>query len=100
VQSTDTFHKVKAKLPPELSGKVTRINVRIPAVLGCYTTMGWLVKVADKPTTVDAPKAPETAAPAAGNSVAPAVPNGIVPPPASETPVLKNQQNIQNAVSP
>jgi hypothetical protein len=103
VQSTDTFHKVKAKLPPELSGKVTRINVRIPAVLGCYTTMGWLVKVANKPTTVDAPKEPETAVPAADNAVAPvapAVPNGIVPPSGSETPVLKNQQNIQNAVSP
>lgn len=99
VQSSDTFHKVKAKLPPTLTGKVIRINARIPAVLGCYTTIGWLVKVAGT-EVVEESKAPESAMPATDNSVAPAVPNGIVPPPASETPVLKNQQNIQNAVSP
>jgi hypothetical protein len=99
VESSDTFHKIKAKLPPALTGKVVRINVRIPAVLGCYTTMGWLIKVAGA-SEVGAPKAPETAVPAPNNPVAPAVQNGIEPPPASETPVLQNHQNIQNAVSP
>lgn len=78
-----------------------RINARIPAVLGCYTTIGWLVKVADNATTgVDAPKEPETEASAPTTPVAPAAPNGIVQPADSATPVLQNQQNIQNAVSP
>ena len=99
VESKETFHKVKAKLPPTLTGKVVRVNARIPAVLGCYTTIGWLVKVAGTPA-VEAPKAPETAIPATNNPVAPAVQNGVVPPPDSETPKLQNQQNIQNAVSP
>lgn len=51
VKSSETFHKVNAKLPPELTGQHVRINARIPAVLGCYTTIGWLVKVADKTST-------------------------------------------------
>ncbi|NOS76111.1 MAG: hypothetical protein HOP36_16565 [Methyloglobulus sp.] len=99
VQSSETFHKVKAKLPPTLTGKVVRINARIPAVLGCYTTIGWLVKVAGT-SAVDAPKEPETAVSAPTNPVAPAAQNGIVQPADSATPVLQNQQNIQNAVSP
>jgi hypothetical protein len=100
VQSNETFHKVKSKLPPALTGKVVRINARIPAVLGCYTTIGWLVKVADNATAVDAPKEPEAAVSAPTTPVAPTAPNGIVQPADSATPVLQNQQNIQNAVSP
>lgn len=49
VESSETFHKIKAKLPPEFNGKFVRLNARIPAVLGCYTTIGWLIKVTDKP---------------------------------------------------
>lgn len=97
VESTDTFHKVKAKLPAAVTGKVIRINVRIPALLGCYTSMGWLIKVAGAPA-VEASKS--SATPAATDSVAPAVQGGVVSPPASSTPILQNQQNIQNAVSP
>lgn len=63
VQSSETFHKVKAKLPTEFTGKAVRISARIPALLGCYTTVGWLVKVADKAAPVDAPKPAEATTP-------------------------------------
>lgn len=62
VQSTDTYHKVKAKLLPEFTGHAVRISVRIPALLECYTTMGWLVKVADKAKALES-LAPATASP-------------------------------------
>lgn len=83
VESNDNYHKVKGKLPPELTGKFVRLNARVPAVLGCYTTIGWLIKVADKAKTPDAatpeatrvPQSVETGAKAAipsGEAVAPA----------------------------
>ncbi len=56
VQSTETYHKVKAKLPPEFTGHAVRINARIPAILGCYSTVGWLIKVADSPNKADGAK--------------------------------------------
>lgn len=80
VFSSETFHKVKAKLPPALTGKAVRINARIPAILGCYSTIGWLIKVADKPKVDEAPKSPETAVPAGNNVGAPAVQDGATPP--------------------
>lgn len=49
VKSSETFHKINAKLLPEFTGQAVRISARIPAVLECYSTMGWLIKVADKP---------------------------------------------------
>lgn len=55
VESSETFHRVKSKLPAEFTGKYVRLSVRIPAVLGCYTTQGWLLKVADKPDAAPAP---------------------------------------------
>ncbi|MBM4208754.1 MAG: hypothetical protein FJ190_12430 [Gammaproteobacteria bacterium] len=65
VKSNETFHKITAKLIPEYTGQTVRISTRIPALLDCYSTMGWLVKVADKP---QAPVAPAgTAAPAEAN---------------------------------
>jgi hypothetical protein len=64
VKSTDTFHKVNAKLPAEFTGKFIRMNARIPAVLGCYSTIGWLIKVADKPKDAAAPSAEPSVSPA------------------------------------
>jgi hypothetical protein len=61
VQSTETFHKVKAKLLPEFTGETIRISARIPALLECYSTTGWLVKVAEKPGAVETPKQAEPA---------------------------------------
>ncbi len=80
VKSTETFHKVNAKLPPEFTGKYVRINARIPAVLGCYSTIGWLIKVADKakeaapqePVATQA-ETPSNAAPQTGASPLPSV---------------------------
>ncbi len=68
VDSKETFHKVKAKLPPELTGKYVRINARIPAMLECYSTVGWLIKVADKPKTAEAPQPQEPPAPETSNT--------------------------------
>jgi hypothetical protein len=48
VESTSTFHKIKAKLPSSLNGGFVRIEVSAKAVLGCGDKEGWLVKVANK----------------------------------------------------
>lgn len=48
IESTTTFHKVKAKLPAAFNGGFVRINVSAKAVLGCDEQGGWLVKVAEK----------------------------------------------------
>jgi hypothetical protein len=63
VKSTETFHKVTAKLLPEFNGQTVRINARIPALLGCYSTVGWLVKVADKPGANEENKPADAAVP-------------------------------------
>lgn len=66
IQSSETFHKIHAKLLPEYTGQTVRISTRIPALLECYSTMGWLVKVADKPVASADPAA-ATEAPANAN---------------------------------
>lgn len=48
VESNSSFHRIKAKLPPELTGKFVRIDTSVKAVLGCTEKDGWLIKVADK----------------------------------------------------
>ena len=48
VESTTTFHKITAKLPPELTGQFVRFNSNVKSVLGCDEVVGWLIKVADK----------------------------------------------------
>ena len=48
IESTSTFHKIKAKLPAALNGNYVRIDVSAQAVLGCSDKTGWLVKVAEK----------------------------------------------------
>lgn len=63
VESNSSFHLVKSKLPPSLTGKFARINASVKAVLGCDHKFGWLVKVADKKTQATA-TAPEAGAPA------------------------------------
>jgi len=47
VETTSTFHKVKAQLPDELTGEFVRIDIGAKAVLGCYDKSGWLIKIAD-----------------------------------------------------
>jgi hypothetical protein len=49
IESNNNFHKVKAKLPAEFTGKFVRLDVRAKASDGvCHEEMGWLLKVADK----------------------------------------------------
>lgn len=49
VESTSTYHRVKAKLPAGLTGQFVRIDASVKAVLGCDDQFGWLVKIAEKP---------------------------------------------------
>jgi len=48
VESNNSFHRVKAKLPASLNGNFVRINARATAILGCYDQTGWLIKISDK----------------------------------------------------
>ncbi|NOT11718.1 MAG: hypothetical protein HOP23_07810 [Methylococcaceae bacterium] len=48
VETTTTYHRVKARLPASLTGQHVRIDVSVKAVLGCDDQTGWLVKVAEK----------------------------------------------------
>jgi hypothetical protein len=48
VETTSSFHRIKAKLPAEFNGNFVRINASVKAVLGCGEQTGWLVKVAEK----------------------------------------------------
>jgi hypothetical protein len=61
VESNSSFHKVKAKLPAEYTGKFVRLNVSAKVSDGiCHDATGWLLKVADK-APESAPAATETA---------------------------------------
>ncbi|CAG7857582.1 hypothetical protein MCAMS1_02458 [biofilm metagenome] len=87
VKSTETFHKVHAKLPAAFNGQTVRISTRIPAVLECYSTLGWLIKVANKSNAGQAPAASYTASEqskpvASGTQTTPAA----KPAPQTETP--------------
>jgi hypothetical protein len=80
VESNASFHKVKAKLPAEFTGKFARLNVSAKVIDGeCHETTGWLLKVADKAAVEAAPAIakPEPVAvetvPVATEAVAPAV---------------------------
>jgi len=49
IESNNSFHKIKAKLPAEYTGKVVRLNARAKASEGtCHEETGWLIKIADK----------------------------------------------------
>lgn len=48
VESTSSFHKVKAKIPADFTGSFVRLDARVKALLGCSEQIGWLVKIADK----------------------------------------------------
>jgi hypothetical protein len=48
VESTSSYHRVKAKLPASLNGQFVRINSTVKAMLGCHEEAGWLIKVAEK----------------------------------------------------
>jgi hypothetical protein len=70
MESNSSFHKVKAKLPAEYTGKFVRLNVSAKVTDGiCHDSTGWLLKVADKapevaPATETAPAVTPTPTPA------------------------------------
>ncbi len=69
VINRESFHKVTGKIPNDYVGKYIRLNARIPAVLGCYTNQGWLLKIVDKAGAIDPVKTTEPgAAPAESTS--------------------------------
>lgn len=45
IESTSTFHKVKAKLPATLTGQFVRIDAYAKSTLGCDSHHGWLIKI-------------------------------------------------------
>lgn len=77
VESNSSFHRIKAKMPADLTGKFVRIDAAVKAVLGCEEKKGWLVKVAEKaaapqPETPPAVPAAPPATPAEPAATAPA----------------------------
>jgi hypothetical protein len=89
VESNSAFHKVKAKIPAEFTGKFARLDVSAKVIDGeCHDATGWLLKIADKApaTTEPAPAAPATTEPApvspATTEPAPATPATTEPAPA------------------
>ena len=48
VESNNSFHKVTAIIPAELTGHFVRINLFSKAILGCYDQKGWLIKVSER----------------------------------------------------
>lgn len=47
LESTSTFHKIKAKLPASLNGDFARIDVSAKSIAGCDDKFGWLIKVSN-----------------------------------------------------
>ncbi len=48
VETKDSFHIARGKLPAEFTGKFVRISVEVIASLGCKGKDGWLIKVASE----------------------------------------------------
>lgn len=63
VESTSSFHRIKARLPASMTGKFVRINAAVKAVLGCEEKKGWLIKVAEAPAAAPAAETPPPAEP-------------------------------------
>jgi hypothetical protein len=95
VESTSTFHRVKAKLPASLNGKFARIDASVKAVLGCDEQKGWLVKIADKAPEAAAP-APQANEEASSPAPAEAQPNT----PTSEPKITPENQPASPAPEP
>ena len=97
VESNDSFHKVKGKIPAEYTGQYLRLNVRIPALLGCYSTQGWLLKVATGAKPEEAPSAPADSAAAAktGESTAATTPADAKPAATAEQEAAKPAIAVQ-----
>jgi hypothetical protein len=54
IESNNSFHKIKAKIPAEFTGQFVRLNVSAKVIDGeCHQEAGWLLKIADhaKPAT-------------------------------------------------
>lgn len=98
LESNSSFHKVKAKIPAEFTGKFARLDVSAKVIEGeCHEAAGWLLKIADKaPASTDA--AAEQAAPEstpAAKEAAPAEPakaeTAPTTPPAKEAEPAKTE---------
>jgi len=86
IESNNSFHKVKSKLPAEFTGKFLRLNVSAKVIDGvCHEETGWLLKVADTapaPAPVAAETAPAPATTETAPTVTPATPAEASPAPA------------------
>ncbi len=87
IESNSAFHKVKAKIPAEFTGKFARLDVSAKVIDGeCHDATGWLLKIADKaPATTEAaaaeaaPVAPTTPEPVTATEATP-VTSDVAPP--------------------
>lgn len=96
VESNSSFHKVKAKIPAEFTGKFARLDVRAKVIDGeCHEETGWLLKIADK-----APAAESTTTEAAPTEAAPAIPDKTETAPASTTTEAKPDEAATTNVAP
>jgi hypothetical protein len=97
VESTSTFHRIKAKLPASLNGKFARIDANVKAVLGCDEQKGWLVKIADKKAEIaaPAPQATDGASSPASEETQPSTPAS-----ASETPETQTEPPTPQTEAP
>ncbi len=103
VESTTTFHRIKAKLPASLTGKFVRIDSIVKAELGCYEKEGWLIKVADKkPETTASDAQPDTAAPQAEPPIpqSDSSPQSTAPSPSSDMPGAQSDTAAPQSATP
>ena len=69
VETKESFHIARGKLPAEFTGKFVRINVQVVASLGCKGKDGFLIKVAseakaeEKTETIPTPESNEDSKP-------------------------------------
>lgn len=103
VESTSTFHRIKAKLPASLTGKFVRIDSFVKAELGCHEKEGWLIKVADKkPETTASDAQPDTATPQAEPPIPQpdSSPQSTVPAPSSDMPAVQPETAEPQSATP
>ncbi len=76
IESNSSFHKVKAKIPAEFTGKFARLDVSAKALEGeCHQETGWLLKIADKaPATTETTAAEASPVPPATTEAVPTTP--------------------------
>jgi hypothetical protein len=93
IESNTSFHKVKAKIPAEFTGKFVRLDVSAKVLEGeCREITGWLLKVAEQaPAASSAVETGNTPSTAPSATVVAPNPTEVTTPP-STTPAPSNTE--------